>query len=666
MTESKNIFETKEGGEQKSGKTGGQDKSGKTGGQDKSGKTGGQDKSGKTGGQDKSGKTGGSKNGGTGGKVDITLNTPKDKKEGDSFRAWMKQTNPTFKCDDGTSLLEKGSYNNSCITKAWKQFKDKYSEFINSGKTVVVGKTGGFPVNTIELSNMFREWVSDNHSGYIQKNSTFKTSITDPKEIADEVFKKAWFEYDGDYIYYLTSNSNSILSSIGTQLSKDYEAWKKSDEAKMSGLELQRRDREFQKKKCEPWESGNLIDRKLPSSNDNDKNSFAEKFIEWADSEGYIDLHLPSQFCGEDKSSGIQWVYQNWVDDNNKSYFPYQHPIVRYMSLLPMWVYDEVRGVDTKSNLFNKFLKSNRQEVTTGSGSNNTNTGTKGTSTVSTTNVVKINPNLLSAARNVERNLSRQNCRSLNTEIKKVGGSTTDNFINTQITKCEINYASTFNESIKNKITGKLKVMKENKSLNESVINKIKSKKNEKTLSTLSEQFNKQNYRKFLTQIMEHTKSLQNSNGIITENIEATFEKAFNSLFLGNESKMKEQTINHILRELKVEPSSKIGIEITNELNSTPDSEVTRLLSDPTYVADKISSAIDKSIESDNVTDDSLESMLKSSTVNKMRSTMDDVKFKIANRLTSVLDSARQNVERTSNEVKQSFIDKLSSKIAEF
>jgi phage terminase Nu1 subunit (DNA packaging protein) len=45
---------------------------------------------------------------------------------------------------------------------------------------------------------------------------------------------------------------------------------------------------------------------------------------------------------------------------------------------------------------------------------------------------------------------------------------------------------------------------------------------------------------------------------------------------------------------------------------------------------------------------------------------MDDVKFKIANRLTSVLDSARQNVERTSNEVKQSFIDKLSSKIAEF
>jgi hypothetical protein len=198
------------------------------------------------------------------------------------------------------------------------------------------------------------------------------------------------------------------------------------------------------------------------------------------------------------------------------------------------------------------------------------------------------------------------------------------------------------------------------------MVKSLKVQIHKKSLNEIADNFYSQNYRKFLTQIMEHTKSLQNSNGIITENVSDTFEKAFNTLFLGNESKMKEQTINHILRELKVEPSSKIGIEITNELNSTPDSEVTRLLSDPTYVADKISSAIDKSIESDNVTDDSLESMLKSSTVNKMRSTMDDVKFKIANRLTSVLDSARQNVERTSSEVKQSFIDKLSSKIAEF
>ena len=578
MTESKNIFETKEGGEQKSGKTGGEQKSGKTGGQDKSGKTGG--------------------------KVDVTLNTPKDKKEGDSFRAWMKQTNPTFKCDDGTSLLEKGSYNNSCITKAWKQFKDKYAEFINSGKTVVVGKTGGFPINTLELSNMFREWVSDNHSGYITKNPSFKTSITNTNEIADEVFKKAWFEYDGDYIYYLSSNPNSILSSIGIQLSKDYDAWKKSDEAKMSGLELQRRDREFQKKKCEPWESGNLIDRKLPSSNDTDKNSLAEKFIEWADSEGYIDLHLPSQFCGEDKSSGIQWVYQDGVDGNNKSYFAYQHPIVRYMSLLPMWVYDEVRGVDTKSNLFNKFLKSNRQEVTTGSGSNNTNTGTKGTSTVSTTNVVKTNPNLLSAARNVERNLSRQNCRSLNTEIKKEGGSTTDNFINTQITRCEINYASTFNESIENKITGKLKLMKKNKSLNESITNKIKSKKTEKTLSYLSEEFNKQNYRKFFDSLNK----LKNNS--INEATNSEFEKSFDVIFKGKENEFKNRAIEFILNKLEVSPTSELGMNIKSELDRVPAKD---MFTNEYDISDSVTAAIEKSNQSTSSEEKGLKDILNQS-----------------------------------------------------
>jgi len=579
----------------------------------------------------------------TSGKVDITLNTPKDKKEGDSFRAWMKQTNPTFKCDDGTSLLEKGSYNNSCITKAWKQFKDKYADFINSGKTVVVGKTGGFPVNDIEVSNMFREWVSDNHSGYIQKNQAFKPSITDPKEIADDTFKKAWFEYGSDYIYYLTSNPDATLSSIGAKLSKDYEAWKKSDEAKMSGLELQRRDREFQKKKCEPWESGNLIDRKLPSSNDNDKNSFAEKFIEWADSEGYIDLHLPSQFCGEDKSSGIQWVYQDWVDDNNKSYFPYQHPIVRYMSLLPMWVYDEVRGVDTKSNLFNKFLKSNRQEVTTGSGSN---TGRIGTNTTSTTNVVKINPNLLSAAKNVERNLSRQNCRSLNTEIKKVGGSTTDNFINTQITKCEINYASTFNESIKNKITGKLKVMKENKSLNESVINKIKSKKNEKALSTLSEQFNKQNYRKFFDTLTK----FRNNN--INEATSTEFEKSFDVIFQGKEREFKNRAIEYILGKLEVSPTSEMGISIKSELDKIPAKDMFKNEYD---VPEAVSRAIELSSQSTNNEENGLKGIVSKSIK------FDDKQIKqgVRQHLHNYIESVKDSIKSLEQKLKSSIVKEL-------
>jgi hypothetical protein len=514
---------------------------------------------------------------------------PKDKVEGDKFRAWVNDTFPDYAKE--IKLDRTGSYNNNYIKKAWAKYKKEYTDFIGKGGKVVVGTANKFPVNDIEVSNMFREWVSDNHSGYIQKNQAFKPSITDPKEIADDTFKKAWFEYGNDYIYYLTSNPNGALSSIGTKLSKDYEAWKKSDEAKMSGLELQRRDREFQKKKCEPWESGNLISRTLPSSNDSDKNSFAEKFIEWADSEGYIDLHLPSQFCGEDKSSGIQWVYQDWVDDNNKSYPPYEHPIVRYMSLLPMWVYDEVRGVDTKSNLFNKFLKLNKKEVKTNNSSNNTNTGTKGTSTVSTTNVVKTNPNLLSAAKNVERNLSRQNCRTLSSEVKKVGGSTTDNFINIQITKCKRNYPGTFNESIENKITGKLKLMKENKSLNESVINKIKSKKNEKALSTLSEQFNKQNYRKFFDTLTK----LKNNN--ISEATNTEFEKSFDVIFQGKETEFKNRAIEYILNKLEVSPTSTLGMNIKSELDKTSAKDMFRYES---AVPEAVSNAVEKSSQSNN------------------------------------------------------------------
>ena len=580
-------------------------------------------------------------------KVDVTSDTPQNQKQGDEFRAWMSKNHPEFKC--GTDILDNEigkSFTNSCIKEAWRQFKGKFAEYINSGKTVVVGKTGEFPINTLELSNMFREWVSDNHSGYITKNPLFKISITDPKEIADEVFKKAWFEYDGDYIYYLSSNPNSILSSIGTQLSKDYEAWKKSDEAKMSGLELQRRDREFQKKKCEPWESGNLIDKKLPSSNDNDKNSFAEKFIEWADSEGYIDLHLPSQFCGEDKSNGIQWVYQDWVDDNDKSYFPYQHPIVKYMSLLPMWVYDEVRGVDTKSNLFNKFLKLNKQEVTTGSGSNNINTGTKGTSTVSTTNVVKINPNLSSAARNVERNLSRQNCKTLSSEVDKVGGSTTDNFINIQITKCKRDYSGTFNENLENKITGKLKLMKENKSLTESVTNKIKTKKTEKTLSYLSEEFNKQNYRKFFDSLNK----LKNNS--INEATNSEFEKSFDVIFKGKENEFKNRAIEYILNKLEVSPTSELGMNIKSELDRVPAKD---MFTNEYDISDSVTAAIEKSNKSTSSEEKGLKGILNQS----FNFDTKKIKQGVRQHLHNYVEGVKEDIKSLEQKLKSSIVQGL-------
>jgi len=196
------------------------------------------------------------------------------------------------------------------------------------------------------------------------------------------------------------------------------------------------------------------------------------------------------------------------------------------------------------------------------------------------------------------------------------------------------------------------------------LVKSLKVEITKKSLSSISENFYKQNYRKFFTQMFLETKKLQNNDGIINESVGDTFQKAFNSLFSGNEEKIKQETINHIVKELGVDANSQMGSEIANELNTIPDSEVSRLMSDPTFVADKVTSAIDKVVVHDDVDNDSLEGMLKSSAVSNLKSTMDDIKFKIAHKITDTLNKSRENVERTSNEVKKSFIDRLSDKIS--
>ena len=196
------------------------------------------------------------------------------------------------------------------------------------------------------------------------------------------------------------------------------------------------------------------------------------------------------------------------------------------------------------------------------------------------------------------------------------------------------------------------------------MVKSLKVEITKKSLSSISENFYKQNYRKFFTQMFLETKKLQNNNGLINESVSDTFQKAFNSLFSGSEEKIKQETINHIIKELGVDANSQMGSEIANELNTISDSEVSRLMSDPTFVADKVTSAIDKVVVHDDANNDSLEGMLKSSAVSNLKSTMDDIKFKIAHKITDTLNKSRENVERTSNEVKKSFIDRLSDKIS--
>jgi hypothetical protein len=585
-----------------------------------------------------------SKNGGTGGKIDITTDNPKNKKEGDSFRAWMKETNSNFKCPDGTPLLKSGPYDNDCIKKAWGQFKQGYADFINSGKKVVVTKTGEFPINTIELSNAFREWITDNFKGYTNTHPNFKTSITSTSEIADEPLKNAWFDKGDMYIDVLRNSSNSTLSSIGQKLRNDYDAWQKSDDAKSSLLQLQRKELEIQKKKCEPWDTDNIFDRRLPSEGYSEKNLLAREFIEWADKNGYF-VNLPAQFCGESNTDTLWANSDEFKDNNGDTYQLYQHPIVRYMALIRKQIYNELKGIKESGNLLTHFLKLNGEDKNiTSLDKNNVNKDVS--KTVTKTNVAVTSPGLLSAARNAQREINRQNCKTLSSEINKVGGSTTDNVINILITRCKRDYSGTFNESIKNKITGKLKVMKENKSLNESVINKIKSKKNEKALSTLSEQFNKQNYRKFFDTLTK----FRNNN--INEATSTEFEKSFDVIFQGKEREFKNRAIEYILGKLEVSPISEMGVSIKSELDKIPAKDMFKNEYD---VPEAVSRAIELSSQSTNNEENGLKGIVSKS----IKFDNKQIKQGVRQHLHNYIESVKDSIKSLEQKLKSSIVKEL-------
>jgi hypothetical protein len=525
-----------------------------------------------------------------------------DDTKGNEFRGWMKKNHSDFKCDDGSSLSVTGKPDNGCIRKAWKQYKDEYQ------KPVTPQSSDSQTTTKTTTTNEPPVTKTDSPSK-LQINCTDKWrsgNYFETYDIVDSV---------SEFINWINSKKfyfspGGVLYGLCDSIEyKPYITDKLIHQSPLVRYMATKRDSFMGKdKKVVYTEAFDFWYKNVYEQGKQDSVVSNDQKIE---SGAPVIAELGKLF---EKGTNIMTLL---TKPGAK-----QPERKACKELLDMYdnAYDKYTSDDygmTRNNFINK-MNSTKDAVFY---------------------CVKYHPGLTNKIRKFQRIADRD--WAINLSSRTANKLTENNM-----------------KSIENSLRTKLVETK--------MVKSLKVEIHKKSLNEIAENFYSQNYRKFLTQIMEHTKSLQNSNGIITENIEATFEKAFNSLFLGNESKMKEQTINHILRELKVEPSSKIGIEITNELNSVPDSEVTRLLSDPTFVADKISSAIDKSIESDNVTDDSLESMLKSSTVNKMRSTMDDVKFKIANRLTSVLDSARQNVERTSNEVKQSFIDKLSSKIAEF
>ena len=252
----------------------------------------------------------------------------------------------------------------------------------------------------------------------------------------------------------------------------------------------------------------------------------------------------------------------------------------------------------------------------------------------------------MAAANNVQRGINRQNCKTLSSEVKKEGGSTTDNFINIQITKCKRDYSGTFNENLENKIAGKLKLMKENKSLNESITNKIKSKKTEKTLSYLSEEFNKQNYRKFFDSLNK----LKNNS--INEATNSEFEKSFDVIFKGKENEFKNRAIEYILNKLEVSPTSELGMNIKSELDRVPAKD---MFTNEYDISDSVTAAIEKSNQSTSSEEKGLKGILNQS----FNFDIKKIKQGVRQHLHNYVEGVKEDIKSLEQKLKSSIVKGL-------
>jgi hypothetical protein len=113
-----------------------------------------------------------------------------------------------------------------------------------------------------------------------------------------------------------------------------------------------------------------------------------------------------------------------------------------------------------------------------------------------------------------------------------------------------------------------------------------------------------------------------------------------------------------------VTPESPIGVEIKKELESLPNGEVSKLVSDPNFVASKVTSAISKTLTpSTTQGEGGLRDIIQNNTISNLKNTMDDIKFQVADNLRDMLTKTKTNLETTSDEIKKSFIEKLKEKM---
>jgi DNA anti-recombination protein RmuC len=163
------------------------------------------------------------------------------------------------------------------------------------------------------------------------------------------------------------------------------------------------------------------------------------------------------------------------------------------------------------------------------------------------------------------------------------------------------------------------------------------------------------NYRKFFENYVKYirTRPLLES--------DEEFDNAFNTLFYGKENEFINQATNFILNKLQISPESSLGQRVASVMSSIP-KEDAKLAADPMYVAEKITNVLPQSfIEISQDGDQGLESIVKNelAKVASSKSTVDNIKFEVAEKIKDSLQKMKDNMKTSSQEMKTSYLEKL-------
>ena len=376
---------------------------------------------------------------------------------------------------------------------------------------------------------------------------------------------------------------------------------------------------------------------------DEARNDAMRSFLSWWKKTFNKTYFVPNGTCGMYPVADFDmWIYNPLYDEDGETYYSWSDETLNKLAS------QRTDSDGEETSYFDMWLKY-RENLPTNTKKNN-NTTTKGTTDKKEAEDVK-NTNRLKFAADIinkDKQVLRKNCANLSNVLNSFDYDYGDKDINTQIEKCQKQYnrlmTKVKKESIENKIIGKLKLMKENKQLIGKVSDKLKTKKLEK----ITENFFKQNYRKFFDTYSKYVKS----NNMISEATNSEFEKSFDVIFKGKEEEFKNRAIEYIISKLEINPSSPLSNEIKNELSKTSAKD---LFTNEYDIPEAVTNAIEKT----NSKSSSSETGLKGIVSKSIKIDDKQVKQEVRKHLHNYVEGVKDDIKSLEQKLKSSIIQGL-------